>query len=915
MSRATRKADRIILMLAFFLLWTVQSPAQWPTLHRDYQRSGHTDQVVEGPYERKWWRDFHDEIIATRCEAIVAEGKVFVGTFAGKCRALDVDTGKTLWTHQADGPIGASPCYHEGKLYVVSDDAFNQGTLACLDAENGRCVWKYRSPAGLWASPACDGKNIYVGDRSGKFHAVDVSSGEKQWTFSTGYMILKPASFSVDGRKILFGSEDMHVYCLTPSGKLLWKSEKLAGLSLRDQGPTIWSGLAIVRTNPADPFHKVLGRNGETLEAIQREIPRTSEDAVLLDKWSDLLLAPRPDRRNAENRQVTEHLKEHPHDQSFYAFDLEDGRQPWIAPIFYTCGLHNPPTPPTFDPETGHLYTLSRSALTYYVRGVRRYSCLVRLDRQTGRPDWVWPEEEEENWRHFPMIPDETQALGMMGKWIVGTHQGVLGAIDPASGSVMPIWPARDTYAGIFGPGAVEGKFDGAKKLAAQGYLTGMPNEWHGPDRAIVSIAENRLFWIAGSQVVCIGGPDLPATETGGTEPPPPIPLRLPPVVPGGNVSNRGQGKVEKHSLRRMTPEQLTEVVDEAKTHAEFPDVPRFTQLQKRLESEIGELIAGKGGTPWAPLVVQLGISRHERHFHRTGETLRILAMALPYLSKPRQQEAIAYLDRLVEAGSPLEQTHHDPNGARREPFLLGPEMREFATAPPRVDAEWADLYALWAYAHFADRWEAVSSQRERITKLFDEKVEAMPEFDPDDMEHDACRHLNRRIAGLIGSARLFKRWDDQPRYRRALEELAQQTTLRVHHERSDHRLVRPTKGETHGIHQASVPRYIDLVPEVARLISHHSGKVYRTHLTDLRAALPLWYQTYGERMIGGENYISPPNLSRGIFLAWADGTPAASEALAAKLDQPWCRADLYDIEKTTALLRGMTKKEVLPTF
>jgi hypothetical protein len=62
--------------------------------------------------------------------------------------------------------------------------------------------------------------------------------------------------------------------------------------------------------------------------------------------------------------------------------------------------------------------------------------------------------------------------------------------------------------------------------------------------------------------------------------------------------------------------------------------------------------------------------------------------------------------------------------------------------------------------------------------------------------------------------------------------------------------------------------------------------------------------------MIGGENYISPPNLSRGIFLAWADGTPAAPEALAAKLDQPWCRADLYDIEKTTALLRGMTKKE-----
>jgi hypothetical protein len=40
------------------------------------------------------------------------------------------------------------------------------------------------------------------------------------------------------------------------------------------------------------------------------------------------------------------------------------------------------------------------------------------------------------------------------------------------------------------------------------------------------------------------------------------------------------------------------------------------------------------------------------------------------------------------------------------------------------------------------------------------------------------------------------------------------------------------------------------------------------------------------------------------MFTALADGVRAPSAELAAKLDQPWCRADLYFIEKLTATLR-----------
>ncbi len=879
--------------------------ADWPTLHNDYQRSGWTGEVVKGPYERKWWRDVHDEMIATRCEAIVAEKKVFAGTFAGTMYALNVSDGKTAWRFTASGPTGASPCYHAGKLYFGSDDAFNSGSLYCVDAAGGALLWKAAAPAGIWSSPACDGKRVYVGDRSGVFHCVDAENGTPLWTFQTGGMILQPASFSTDGKRIVFGSEDMHVYCLSPEGRLLWKTPKLPGLSLRDYGPTIWNGLVIVGAAPADAFHTVLGRDGELLEALQRALPVTSVDTILLDKWGDLLLSPRPERRKAENRGVVEYLKKHPYDQSFFAFSLSDGTQPWIAPVFYRGGLHNVPGPPTFNPETGALYVLSRSALTHYVRGVRRYSCLVRIDRATGLPDWVWPESDEKNWRLFPMIPDETQALGMMHHRIIGTHQGVIGALDPDSGEVTPIAPKRDTYAGIFGPGALPGKFEEAKKLAQEGYLTGMPNEWHGPARGIVSVSDGRMFWIAGSQVVCIAGPDIPITRTGGNRPPEPFKMRLPEVVPGGNVANIGRGKVDRQAMvDEIAEEMVLDYLSPPDVSNSFLQNETARAVKERLDAEVLELVRGESGRPWAPFVLELGIGGEERYFWRTSETMRVVSCALPYLSKQVRAEAVHYLDRLFKNGSPLKAPVHASDGARREPYLFGPQMAAFAAKTPRYEATIGDLYALWAYAHHAGRWEEVLGRSDRIRKLFERFEANTPRFDPDDMARDAAQHLNRWIAGLIASVRIFERSRDTARKKRAVALLCRFLIRRIVHEKSDHRLIRPTKGERGGIHKAKVPRYVDLVPELSEMLWSFASEAVKRHTDGIRKGLPLWYQAYGERMIGGENYISPLHLSQGVFLIWSAAPEITAEELGSKLDQPWCRAELSFIEKCTALLR-----------
>lgn len=877
----------------------------WPTLHKDYQRSGYTDEVVPGPYERKWYRDFHDEMIATRVEAIVAQGKCFIGTFAGRLYALDVTDGRTLWQFQATGPIGASPCYHEGRLYFGADEGFATGHLYCLDANDGSLLWKYNAGAGTWVSPACDGASVYFGDRAGVFHAVDTLTGRGQWTFGTDGMILKPASFSLDGRRIVFGSEDMHVYCLDQEGALLWKSRKLAGLSMRDQGPTIWRGLAIVRTNPADSFHTVLDRNGALLRQIQQAIPKTDEDEVLMDKWGDLVMRPTVRRRAAEQDGIVSYLEEHPYDQCFYAFDIEDGTEPWVAPVLFTVGLHNPPTPPTFNPRTGELYTFGRSAMTYHLRGVRRYNVLGRIDRQTGRFDFYWPSEDDgRSWTAFPMIGDETQSLSLMGNLLIGNHQGMLAGLDLNSRDVVTIWAGRDTYGGIFGPAAVPGGFDGAKKLARGGYLIDMPNEWHGPDRSICAVAEGRLFWVVGSQVVCLAGPDVARGPDAGVKPPTVKKSRLPWCVAGGNVASRGAGgydpNVEKIVL---TPAMIKTWMSESlPVTVQRADSPLAQALRLRLEQEVTELV-DEG--PWAPFVVEIGISGEERHFDRTAEVMQDICQALPHLRPQIRARAVEFLDALWDDGALLRKPALGPRGKRREPYDLGPEMKRYASDRDKTPATIEDLYAVWAYAHYAGRWDQVTREIDAVADLFDDFVRRGGEFEHDGID-DEAEHLNRQIAGVLAAAQVFQHADRNDRASQALAILAQLATERVHHERADTWLIRSTKVASKGLHQAKVPRYLGWTPEIGQLLSQYAPESLGRNVGALQRGLPLWYQAYGERMIGGENYISPPHLSRAIFAALAEGCRGSAEELAAKLDQPWCQADLYYVEKLSSILRKL---------
>jgi hypothetical protein len=479
--------------------------ASWPTLHGDLQRSGFYPGFPSS-LKLAWRKELWRELTGPRAEVIVGEGLAFMGTYAGKMYAWDVNTGEEKWVFRTAGPIGHSPMFFDGTIFFGSMDR----KLYALEANSGAKKWQFEAEEGIWTSPAVYHGLVLFGGRDGIFYALDAATGKPAWKFQTGDRILTSASISEDGQRVLFASEDMRLYCLNIlDGALVWKSRKLQGLSVRDYFPVICRGLVFITTNPVKDFHSILGQHQEMLVKgtgftgkDNRYIPGTKEDVA------------------KEQEMIVEFLRTNPSEQTFYAFNVSDGEEPWIAPILYTGGLHNPITPPCCNPETGEVFTQVRSAYGVWDGGgeVRPFTGFGKLDLKTGRVELLehgYKSREpgrpagakDMPWMAMNYIGDETQTLSCSPALLLCTHQGFIGSMNFKTGLTANLYGKRDTYGGFYGAGNFGWEKDGGyEKAKAAGQPYGIINEWHGPARAIVSVAGNKVFFPVGSQVLCLEG-------------------------------------------------------------------------------------------------------------------------------------------------------------------------------------------------------------------------------------------------------------------------------------------------------------------------------------------------------------------------------------------------------------------------
>jgi outer membrane protein assembly factor BamB len=207
------------------------------------QRTSWTPEEVRGPFDPVWYRSI-DPYIDNKVQVIAAEGKIFVSTSKG-LYAFDANTGAQLWVYGTELPLGNSPTYFNGILYVGGFDH----NIHAINAFDGslKYGWTFaQAGAGYDTNPLVVSDSftnnqpvVFAGNRDGYFYALDGNTGALKWKFQTGGSITYSAAYK--NGAIYFASNDSYAYALNTNGSQIWKSAKFPGVGFDMYWPVIYT--------------------------------------------------------------------------------------------------------------------------------------------------------------------------------------------------------------------------------------------------------------------------------------------------------------------------------------------------------------------------------------------------------------------------------------------------------------------------------------------------------------------------------------------------------------------------------------------------------------------------------------------------------------------------------------------------
>jgi len=173
---------------------------------------------IDGRNGRVKWKKNVDGPILFSSRPLIAEGKIIVATSFGNVSAFTPE-GRQVWKKKLGGGVFSSPAYHDGVVYVGTENR----TLHAIQARDGAEIWKYSTDSRMVAStPLVHRGFVYAGCYSGSFYAVNARTGSIGWHFKAERPILT-SPIALD-KTVYTGSLDGRLYALnSDSGRLRWK--------------------------------------------------------------------------------------------------------------------------------------------------------------------------------------------------------------------------------------------------------------------------------------------------------------------------------------------------------------------------------------------------------------------------------------------------------------------------------------------------------------------------------------------------------------------------------------------------------------------------------------------------------------------------------------------------------------------
>ena len=172
---------------------------------------------------------------------LLKNGRLYVGSWDHKVHALNADTGKQIWSFQADNQVNTSAAYWNGRIFIADDG----GTIYSLSARTGKLLWsaqsqsKFGSREFWYATPTVAYGRVYIGNTDGTMYVFGAKSGKLLWARPLGTYIYGAAA--VYNKRVFVGTYDGKFYALdAATGDTIWQIDAHGAVHA---APTVIDGL------------------------------------------------------------------------------------------------------------------------------------------------------------------------------------------------------------------------------------------------------------------------------------------------------------------------------------------------------------------------------------------------------------------------------------------------------------------------------------------------------------------------------------------------------------------------------------------------------------------------------------------------------------------------------------------------
>jgi outer membrane protein assembly factor BamB len=151
----------------------------------------------------------------------LANGVLFAGSADGSFHAVRADTGKRLWR------IGGTKTIRATAIVLRSRVIFSTsgGLVRAVDRNTGKSVWQFDAKSPVTAPGIVAGR-VIVGTRDSMLYALDPANGHSLWSQYWWGSWVESTAVDWQGRAYIGSGDLTRVSCIDPeSGQNLWRTE------------------------------------------------------------------------------------------------------------------------------------------------------------------------------------------------------------------------------------------------------------------------------------------------------------------------------------------------------------------------------------------------------------------------------------------------------------------------------------------------------------------------------------------------------------------------------------------------------------------------------------------------------------------------------------------------------------------